>query len=312
VPGDGGTWPRCRPYVACDSSTVTWMPELPVPRSLADLLDLEVLDRDLFRGFNVGLDRHRLFGGQVAAQALCAAGLTVPDDRLPHSIHGYFLRRGRPDRAVILHVDRDRDGGSFSARHVRAVQDGEVIFSMLASFAVERPGGEFEALARTDRQPPTDVDRVGHALLLDIVEINPLMVEDGRVTHPDALWIRVRDPLPDSRLVRACAVTYLSDLGTGFGQVDAEGVGTGGPSINHVMWFRRDVDPCDWLLLDLQPGAAAGGLGVYTGTVRDRDGRLAALLAQEMLLRMHSPDELEQLAEIVELRRRSAPRRKGR
>src|SRR2546421_8592231 len=281
------------------------MSELPVPRTLAELLDLEVLDRDLFRGFNVGIDRHRLFGGQVAAQALRAAGLTVPDDRSPHSFHGYFLRQGRADRAVILHVDRDRDGGSFSARHVRAVQDGEVIFSMLASFAVERPGGEFEALARTDRQPPTDVDRVGHALLLDIVEINPLMVEDGRVTHPDALWIRVRDPLPDDRLVRACAVAYVSDLGTGFGQVDAEGVGTGGPSVDHVMWFRGDVDPCDWLLLDLQPGAAPGGLGVYTGTVRDSDGGLAALLAQEMLLRAHSQQELAQLAEIVEHRRRS-------
>jgi acyl-CoA thioesterase-2 len=286
------------------------MPELPVPRTLAELLDLEVLDRDLFRGFNVGIDRHRLFGGQVAAQALRAAGITVPDDRFPHSFHGYFLRQGRPDRAVILHVDRDRDGGSFSARHVRAVQDGEVIFSMLASFSVERPGGEFEALARSDRRPPADGDRVGRLLLLDVVEISPLAVEDGRVTHPDALWIRVRDPLPDDRLVRACAVAYVSDLGTGFGQIDVEGVGTGGPSIDHVMWFRRDVDPCDWLLLDLQPGAAAGGLGVYTGTVRDSEGGLAALLAQEMLLRMHSQQELEQLAEIVE-RRRSGPHREG-
>jgi acyl-CoA thioesterase-2 len=146
-------------------------------------------------------------------------------------------------------------------------------------------------------------------LLLEVVEINPLAVEDGRVRHPDALWIRVRDPLPDDRLVRACAVAYVSDLGTGFGQVDAEGVGTGGPSIDHVMWFHRDVDPCDWLLLDLQPGAAAGGLGVYTGTVRDREGGLAAFLAQEMLLRAHSQQELEQLAELVELRRRSGPHR---
>jgi acyl-CoA thioesterase-2 len=287
------------------------MPELPVPRTLAELLDLEVLDRDLFRGYNVGINRHRLFGGQVAAQALRAAGLTVPDDRYPHSFHGYFLRQGRPDRAVILSVDRDRDGGSFSSRHVRAVQDGEVIFSMLASFAVERPGGEFEALARSDRRPPADGDRVGRLLLLEVVEINPLTVEDGRVTHPDALWIRVRDPLPDDRLVRACAVAYVSDLGTGFGQVDAEGVGTGGPSIDHVMWFHRDVDPCDWLLLDLQPGAAAGGLGVYTGTVRDREGGLAAFLAQEMLLRAHSQQELEQLVELVELRRKSRLRHEG-
>jgi acyl-CoA thioesterase-2 len=286
------------------------MPELPVPRTLAELLDLEILDRDLFRGFNVGMDRHRLFGGQVAAQALRAAGLTVSDDRYPHSFHGYFLRQGRSDRAVILQVDRDRDGGSLSARHVRAVQDGEVIFSMLASFAVERPGGKFEALARSDRRPPADGDRVERLLLLDVVEINPLTVDDGRVTHPDALWIRVRDPLPDDRLMRACAVAYASDLGTGFGQVDAEGVGAGGPSIDHVMWFHRDVDPCDWLLLELQPGAAAGGLGVYTGTVRDCEGGLAALLAQEMLLRTHSPEEMEQLTAIVE-RRRSRRHREG-
>jgi acyl-CoA thioesterase-2 len=277
--------------------------ELPVPGSLTELLDLEALDRDLFRGFNVGDDRQRLFGGQVAAQALRAAGHTVADDRVPHSFHGYFLRAGRPDRAVLLHVDRDRDGGTFSARHVRAVQEGEVIFSMLASFAPPRPGGEFEALPQSEHRPPEDGDRVGHALLLDIVEMSPLSIVGNRVQHPDTMWIRVGEPLPDDRLLRACAVAYVSDLGTGFGQVDAEGIGTGGPSIDHAMWFRRDVDPSDWLLLDLRPGAAAGGLGVYTGTIRDRDGRLAALLAQEMLLRVHSPEELESFAGILEMRR---------
>src|SRR3982750_3502648 len=103
---------------------------------LADLLVLEQLDRDLFRGENERGARERmsLYGGQVAAQALRAAGATVPPERLPPSLHGFFLRRGRVDLPVILHVDRDRDGGSFSARHVRAVQDGEVIFSMVASF----------------------------------------------------------------------------------------------------------------------------------------------------------------------------------
>src|SRR5436305_14951266 len=107
---------------------------------IASLLALERLDRDLFRGQNEDNARERLalYGGQVAAQALRAAGATVADDRLPHSFHGYFLRPGRVDRPVIFAVDRDRDGGSFSARHVRAVQDGEVIFSMLASFHTHR------------------------------------------------------------------------------------------------------------------------------------------------------------------------------
>src|SRR5579862_7721953 len=104
-------------------------------RGLAELLDLEMLDRDLFRGQNepgAGA-RRSLYGGQVAAQALRAAGATVAPERMPHSLHGYFLRPGLVDRPVILQVDRDRDGGSFSARPVRAVQDGDVIFSMVAS-----------------------------------------------------------------------------------------------------------------------------------------------------------------------------------
>ena len=110
-----------------------------IAEDLGRVLDIEHLDRDLFRGIhatNAEL-RASLFGGQIAAQALMAAGLTIENDRSPHSLHGYFLRRGRPDRAVLLYVDRDRDGHSFSARHVRAVQEGEVIFSMLASFHVE-------------------------------------------------------------------------------------------------------------------------------------------------------------------------------
>src|SRR4051794_41072889 len=150
------------------------MSPLPVPSSLAELLDLEVLDRDLFRGFNFAGERPTLFGGQVAAQALRAAGLTVPEGRLPHSCHGYFLRPGRIDLPVVLQVDRDRDGGSFSARHVRAVQDGEVIFSMLASFSAGQPAGEFDALPRADHEPPVDGAPIDDVLLLDAVDITPL------------------------------------------------------------------------------------------------------------------------------------------
>src|SRR5437764_14441748 len=152
---------------------------------LAAVLELEHLDRDLFRGQNEPGARQRfsLYGGQVAAQALAAAGATVPAGRLPHSLHGYFLRRGSAEMPVIFHVDRDRDGGSFSARHVRAVQDGEVIFSMLAAFALGRAGGAFDALPQSDRRVPDDGDRVEHMLLLDVVEISPLAVEGGRVIH---------------------------------------------------------------------------------------------------------------------------------
>src|SRR5207237_2658113 len=115
---------------------------------MASVLDLEPLDRDLFRAHNAASARERrsLYGGQVAAQALRAAGLTVDPDRYAHSLHGYFLRPGRADLPVILHVDRDRDGRSFSARHVRAVQDGKVIFSMLASFYRNELSATYDAV----------------------------------------------------------------------------------------------------------------------------------------------------------------------
>src|SRR5207248_5696989 len=183
------TWRRS--YLACRSSTVTRMPELPVPRTLAELLDLEVLDRDLFRGLNVGIDRHRLFGGQVAAQALRAAGLTVPDHRFPHSFHGYFLRQGRPDRAVILHVERDRDGGSFSARHVRAVQDGEVIFSMLASFHAPEESGTYDAVASRGAPDPETITGRPSPVLVEVREVVPTRVADGHVRHSDLFWVRI-------------------------------------------------------------------------------------------------------------------------
>src|SRR3954447_22340176 len=128
---------------------------------MAAVLDLESIDRDLFRAHNAisARDRRSLYGGQVAAQALRAAGLTVDNDRYPHSLHGYFLRPGRPDLPVILHVDRDRDGRSFSARHVRAVQDGQVIFSMLASFHGDEPSPTYDAVTTGGFPAPGSADR---------------------------------------------------------------------------------------------------------------------------------------------------------
>src|SRR4029078_3595369 len=198
----------------------------PPARGLASLLDLEVLDRDLLRGENeegAGA-RMSLYGGQVAAQALRAAGATVPADRLPHSLHPYFPRPGLVDRPVILQVDRDRDGGSFSARHVRAVQDGEVIFSMIASFHAREQSATFDAVPTRGGADPATLAGRPAPFLVEVREVTPTRITEGQVRHSDSLWVRASSPLPDDPLVHACAVTYVSDLGSGFGQVDVPGL----------------------------------------------------------------------------------------
>jgi acyl-CoA thioesterase-2 len=254
---------------------------------LATVLDLEQLDRDLFRGINAGHSRGHpvLYGGQVAAQALRAAGLTVPGDRFPHSLHGYFLRRGRTDLPVLLHVRRDRDGGSFSARDVSAVQDGEVIFSMVASFHVDEAGGTYEDELSDTPPSPEELPSRPFPSLMEVREITTGDLAADPPRFSDRMWVRSADPLPEDRLVHACALTYMSDLGSGFGQVHRPGIGLGGPSIDHSIWFQRPVRADDWIELHLRPLKAGGMRGLYSGTMRDRDGNLAAVLTQEMLLR---------------------------
>jgi acyl-CoA thioesterase II len=261
-----------------------------VPRAedLATVLDLERLDRDLFRGINIKTARPALFGGQVAAQALMAAGKTVPDDRLPHSLHGYFLRPGLTDRPVILQVARDRDGRSFSARHVAAMQDGEVIFSMLASFHVDGGEGVLDEVSGVPVPEPDECDPFATDLLLEMRQVTRTEVVDGRQLFSDCLWIRPTNPLPDDRLTHACALTYMSDLGTGFGRVSSDVLGTGGPSLDHALWFHEPIPADDWVLLRMWPSKAISSRGVYHGAMRDHDGRLGVLLAQEHLLRPSS------------------------
>ena len=255
--------------------------------SLAELLDLEVLDRDLFRGRNEpsAASRWSLYGGQVAAQALRAAGATVAPDRLPHSLHGYFLRPGLVDRPVIFHVDRDRDGGSFSARHVRAVQDGEVIFSMVASFHASENSVTFDAVPTRGGPPASTLEARPSPFLVEVREITPTRIGDGQVRHSDSLWVRASGALPDDPLVHACAVTYVSDLGSGFGQVEVAGLPAGGPSIDHSLHFHEPIRADEWMLLELWPLKATGSRGVYGGSLRGEDGRLGVLITQEMLLR---------------------------
>jgi acyl-CoA thioesterase-2 len=259
-------------------------------RDLGELLDLEELDRDLFRGRNGdhGEPRWSLYGGQVAAQALRAAGLTVPDGRLPHSLHGYFLRPGQPDHPVVFSVDRDRDGGSFSARHVRAIQHGEVIFSMLASFKTPDDTATFDPPVVREVPPPEEVAPKGWDGLVETREVRSRDFHGHSVT--DCVWCRVTTPLPDDPLLHACVLTYLSDYGGGFVLVDRPGLGFGGPSIDHVMWFHEQIRVDDWVLVDLQPERASDGRGTYFGTLRDRHGRLGAVMGQECLLRLAPED----------------------
>jgi acyl-CoA thioesterase-2 len=271
--------------------------------SLAALLDLEVLDRDLFRGQNEegAAGRRSLYGGQVAAQALRAAGATVAPERLPHSLHGYFLRPGLVDRPVIFHVDRDRDGGSFSARHVRAVQDGKVIFSMLASFHAREDSATFDAVPTRGGPAASTLTPRPTPFLIDVREITPTRIGDGQVRHSDSLWVRASSPLPDDPLVHACALAYVSDLGSGFGQVDVEGLPAGGPSIDHSLWFHEPIRADEWMLLELWPLKASSSRGVYSGSLRSVDGRLGVLLTQEMLLRDQQlePAMLRRIAEYL-------------
>ncbi len=252
---------------------------------LLELLTLEELDTNLYRAGNPAEPfMGHLYGGQVAAQALGAAARTVPDDRYPHSLHGYFLRAGRQDRPTIMAVDRDRDGGSFSARHVNALQDGEVIFSALASFHVDEEGIDYHVLGLPEVDAPeslTEHERVGHNAMFDLRNLAASVTDPRQVSR---MWVRPRGTLPDDRVTRACVLTYVSDMGWAFGAVPGN-EGIGGPSLDHAVWFHRSIPVDQWMLLDLQPVSVAGARGVFIGTIHDRAGTLAASIAQEALLR---------------------------
>ncbi len=257
--------------------------ELDLAEDLPSLLALERVDRDLFRGRNANYGpRRTLFGGQVAAQCLVAAARTVEGGRLPHSLHGYFLRTGRSDLPVILEVDRDRDGQSFSARHVVAVQEGEVIFSMVTSFHAESESGQFDDAPRRPAPEPEDVATGGWNPLLEVRPVTPTDFLKGVFT--DCLWVRSVAPLGEDLLLHRAGLTYLSDLGTGFGQQDRSLIGRGGPSIDHSVWFQEDIRADDWVLVDLRPIKARSARGAYHGSLRDRRGLLGATIYQEQLL----------------------------
>lgn len=263
------------------------------PTDFVGLLDVEALDDDLYRGLVPAghEERDAIYGGQVLAQAVRAAGGTVPGDRYVHSLHSYFVRPGRLERPVVYRVRRTRDGRSFSARAVDALQDGEVICSIILSFHVDEDSDyELDTIQVPVALPPIDGPQPAWDPLLEIHEVTRTRIQPGRkYLYPDRMWVRPRSPLPTDRHLHACVVAYVSDLGTGFGQLAEESIGVGGPTVDHTIWFHHDIDAGDWMLVDLRPGKGIRGRGVYLGAVRDRRGRLGAMLAQEGLLR-RNPD----------------------
>jgi acyl-CoA thioesterase-2 len=275
----------------------------------ADRLELERIDRDIFTGRCHSGSPLRAYGGQIAAQSLMAAGLTVDDpSRRVHSLHGYFLRPGQTNESITYLVDRPRDGGSFSTRFVRAVQDGEAIFVMTASFANDEtgPSHQFDAPAPTTPPEvtnipipvpehikgadPQDLDYPdSHIIGLRLTDAeSPIELSDGR--YERMAWVRIEDDLPDDPIVQACALTYLSDLtmvstalGPHFGARERPDLMLA--SIDHAMWFHGTTRVDRWLLFAQDTPVAGHGHGLARGLFFDEHGTLVASVVQESLMR---------------------------
>lgn len=268
---------------------------------ILDLLDLEVIDRDLYRGRNPkNRWNHRVFGGQVAAQALRAATLTVETDHSPHSLHSYFLRPGKPGVPIVFLVERIRDGTSFTTRRVVARQHGEAIFSLAASFHRSEPGGEYQippaAVPRPDEPTgftETILRRFNTASPFEVRELGPDGPDDsGIFTSARRVWIRTRGEMPDDPDLHACMLTYVSDMGVVFAARIALGLpfdptapGQMMASLDHAVWFHRPLRADDWVLYDLKPVSNGGARALVHGSMHAADGTLGLSVTQEALLR---------------------------
>jgi acyl-CoA thioesterase-2 len=269
-------------------------------------LTLDRVDRDIFTGYCHAGAPLRAFGGQVAAQALVAAGNTVDDEaRHVHSLHAYFLRPGRTTDPIIYLVERARDSRSFSTRRVKAIQYGETIFTMSASFAIEESSLVHQIdppdVPRPEDLEPFDFEsrrglRSGQdgfpsqsLFDLRIIQRDHITVRPNRLA-PRIAWMRTTTPLPDDLLTQVCALTYFSDLtliGTILephgGRVTNANLAVS--SLDHAMWFHAPFRADDWVMFVMDSPVAAGGHGLARGEFYRPDGTLIASAVQEALLR---------------------------
>ena len=281
--------------------------------SLMSILDLEPLERNLFRGRSPRVGWPRVFGGQVIAQSLYAACKTV-EGRQPHSLHAYFLLGGDPEIPIIYEVDRLRDGRSFTTRRVLAIQKGEAIFAMSASFQVEEPGYDHQ-MPMPDVPPPEalpDRDAMSRDILPNMpkavrayyqrerpIEIRPVELRryagTGEAMEPRFhVWIRAMQPLPDDPAVHQAVLAYASDMSLLDSAMVAHGKSVSDPdimpaSLDHALWFHEGFRADDWLLYAQDSPWTGHARGLGRGLIYTKEGRLVASAMQEGLVRSITP-----------------------
>lgn len=289
----------------------------PVLSDLIELLKLERIEDNFFRGQSRDIGSAQVFGGQVLGQALSAAHHTVIDRRA-HSLHAYFLRRGDMNAPILYDVDRARDGGSFSVRRVVAIQHGRPIFNLAASFQTPEEGLEHQAEMPTVPGPdglqdvtevsPDILDLIPDKMRRYLTDKRPFEFRPVRPMNfrkPEKLppvkhvWIKAVDRLPDEASLHQNLLAYVSDyelLGTStlphglpFGQGRVQMA-----SLDHALWFHRDVRVDEWLLYSFDSPNASGARGFARGQFFTRDGRLVASAAQEGLVRLISKQRMKQ------------------
>ena len=280
-------------------------------QELLAILDLEKLEHNLFRGRSPSTTWQRVFGGQTIAQALVAAQRTVEPDRYVHSLHGYFMRPGDTKLPIVYEVDRIRDGGSFATRRVVAIQHGQAIFSLEASFQVDEEGLEHQVPMPHDVPAPDTLlgqqelmgkfgDRVPEGIKRywerdRPIEMKPVMLEHytsrEKLAPHQNIWIRATGPVPADRPIQAAVLAYLSDMTLLDTSTFAHGRAIFDPdiqaaSLDHAMWFHRSHSLDGWLLYTQDSPSTQGARGFTRGALYTEDGTLVASVAQEGLIRL--------------------------
>ena len=278
--------------------------------TLVSLLSLERIEENLFRGNSQDLGFPQLFGGQVIGQALSAASQTVTPERHVHSIHGYFLRPGDAHQPVVYDVDLVRDGGSFSTRRVSAIQKGKTIFTCSASFQIDETGYEHQ-LPMPDVEGPENLpcesvllDRLESMVPQRVVEklrrpkpieIRPVTLLDPTNPQPTEplrhVWFRAAGALPDNPAVHKYLMAYATDFNFVSTALQPHGVTFWSKfiqlaSLDHAIWFHREVRADDWLLYAMDSPWAGNARGFARGSIFNRAGELVASVAQEGLIRV--------------------------